>query len=229
MAFNIPTDQLVHGTERLSNILASSTCSVNTWSKYLLWVMIVIAIIKYREYFKIKALQIYTGNNYIRVLMRMPNLKLKPLLVKLDAFGNFSHNSLKDKLYHLPSLQDYIVGYDLIGLPVFFYDNEFILPWQIHTTSVTDKIKTELGLQKEEHIRAIEMRLNAGVFKQVYSKKLLSDIYSSSNKLNWKLLAIIGAAILAFFLFKDKLMPAKVATEFIYLLLIPKLRRNDKP
>jgi hypothetical protein len=130
--------------------------------------------------------------------MRLKNMQLKPILVRLDVMSNFKHKLLKDKLYTLNDMHDYIIGYDIQGFPTFFYDEEFILPWKITNISVNEKIKEDLNITDNnvKFIKAIAMRINAGTLRLVYDKKLMSDIYNASGKpLSWKWIIIIGAGL----------------------------------
>jgi hypothetical protein len=229
MPYNLPIDKITEGVTGVINTVLPTTCSINNATQNIVWIFLIFLIWKYKDLIMIKFFSVYSKKGYIRVIMRLKNMQLQPILIKLDTMSNFKHKLLKDKLYHMVDMYEYIIGYDLRGFPTFFYDEEFILPWHISTTAVTDKIKHDLGLQTETEIKAITMRLDPAILKTVYSKKLLDDIYNASvKKINWKIILIIGGCLLALYFFKDKLIPVQAAKTLIPFMIIFKRQRKDK-
>lgn len=200
MVYELPVDKIAEGFSRIGGSIASQSCNINDSVPWIFWLLLLILLIRYKDVFVRKFFQLRAKGGYIRVLMRLKNMHLKPLMVKLDVNNNFKHKSLKDKMYALNNMHDYIIGYDNDGFPVFFYDEEFMLPWQITAMSINEKIRQDLNIPEDaegsgKFIRAITMRISSGTLRTVYNRKLMSDIYNAVTGFNWKWILIIGAVL----------------------------------
>lgn len=189
-------------------IKENTVCNVDTYGIFLWWILpcllflIILLIIRNRNYFLVKWFKFQSQRGLIKIILRRENKNLKEFLVKIDTYGNFK---FKKRRYTLENLQDFIIGYDKHKFPVFFYDYQFILPLEITKTKIDNELKKilkNMGIPKkeqEEKISQFAMAINPAMLDLVYSRKLMSDLYSISRDENTKkilIFAIIGIALL---------------------------------
>lgn len=140
------------------------------------------------------------GNfGYIEIWFINTNRRINVKMIKLDEFSNFSFKGGK---YSLEKMSHFIVGYKN-NIPVFLYDRNFILPLVIQKQKINDEIRKQyekLGLKlTDTEVSAISIKLEPTILELVYSKKLISDLYSvvKDDKMEKMLIYIlIGCAVI---------------------------------
>jgi len=168
----------------------------------LLIFIIIFLVMKNKEYFINKFEQKITNYNYIIIFMRTNNLKLHKKIVKLSKYNTFT---IGEERYSLEKMQHFIIGY-LNNIPIFLFDKNFIMPLVITKEKVNDAIKKDYkkaGITlTDNEISAISMKIEPIILETVYSKKLISDLYSITTDtgmkkvLIWALIIIAGLIIL---------------------------------
>ena len=192
----------------IPEIIKENTCNINPSSIFWWWILpviltiLILIAIRFRGYFSEKFFKFQAKRGLIKIILRRENKKLKEFLVKVDTYGNFR---FKKRRYTVENLQDFIVGYDKFNFPVFFYDYQFILPIEITKKKIDStlrKLFSNMGIPKkdiDEKISQFAMAINPAMLDLVYSRKLMSDLYSISSDENTKkiaLYAIIGFVLL---------------------------------
>lgn len=130
----------------------------------------------------------------------MPNKRIVSKLKKLDKFNTFK---FKKRRYVLEKMHDFIIGYDKYGLPIFMYDNNFIIPMKITEKNINEQLRESLkesGLEiSDDLISEFTLKIQPSIFQIVYDKKLVSDLYSLSSGDEFKktiMYIVIGFIIL---------------------------------
>ena len=216
----IPIDIVIAGGRTAKETIYENVCNINVMTLFyffmipLLIGLLLIIFIRYKDYFMINVLKIYAKRGFIRIYMIQENRRIKPKLIKLDKFNNFK---IKNRTYSLEKMFDFLLGYDKFGFPTFLYDYQFILPLYITKQKITDTIKHQLGDYidekskdkkgninknvKDDLISAISMKLDSSILNMVYTKKLISDLYSISGDVDFKKKLMIGLGIIALLIF----------------------------
>lgn len=220
MAFELPIDLVIAGGKTAKQTAFDTVCNTNIMSVFywfflpLLIGLMILLLIKYKSYIMLNVFKIYAKSGYIRVWLILENRRIKSKLVKLDKFNNFV---IKNRRYSLEKMYDFLLGYDKYGFPTFLYDYQFILPLYITKQKITSAIKDQLGedidtKSKDKNgekdlklynnlISAIIMKLDSSILQTVYTKKLISDLYSISGDIDFKkkiVYVIIGIVLLIF-------------------------------
>jgi hypothetical protein len=163
----------------------------------LLFGLILIWLMVFKESIRIKWFKYFGGKGYIRVMMKLENERVRSKIIKLDKFNNFNFPNVKSRLYSLEKMYNFVFGYDKYGFPIFLFDVNFILPLRIDNKTLTDEIKSQLGITEPEKISAVTMKLDSSIYHTVYDKKLISDLYSISGSDKWKEM-LLWAGIIGF-------------------------------
>lgn len=193
------------GNETITEKISDAVCNVEIYDVFLWWVLpflilgLMLVIIRYKDFFIDRVLKIKSNKGYIKIILRRENKVLKEFLVKVDTYGNFTFGKRR---YTIENLQDFIIGYDKHRFPVFFYDYQFILPLTL-TKKTIDANLTKLlkpglkdGEKLEDKISEFSMKINPSILDLVYSRKLMSDLYSISGSIEMKeKLIYIGLAV----------------------------------
>lgn len=194
--YNISLEKLQQGNQIITDCSIPYDNIFKFFFLPLIIVLILLVLLKYIEPIKLYFLSIFRKRGYIKIMFWLPNRTIKEKIIKLDNFDNFS---FKNRKYNLNKMWDFLQGYDKQGFPIFFYDYQFILPLKITKKKITKEIKEQLNITDDEEISAIEMQLESSILHTVYSKRLLSDLYSISkgNIFDQKLIYILlGIAVL---------------------------------
>lgn len=175
-------------------------------------ILIFLLILKYKDFLLNLFYTKISKRGYIKILYRLPNMKIKEHFVKLDGYNNFTLGKGKNKRkYSLEKMYNFIFGYDKYNFPIFLYDYSFIFPLILTKTKINKKIVESLkeaGIRQEdiktEDISAVSMKIDSSILHTVYDKKLLSDLYTISksseirDKIMW-VLVITGLLIVAYY------------------------------
>ncbi len=177
----------------------------------MLFIIILLFKTKISDFFE----SLYIKRGHVRIIYITTNKQVKIKFKKVDKYSTFKW---KKSRYDLEVLKQFIIGY-YKGAPVFLYDQNFILPLSIDDNTITKAIKEGYpDLPKEiikmnEKISAIKMKINPNVLEMVYSRKLLSDLYSISrlddalrNKIFYVIVGVIILLVLWYTGYLQKLL-----------------------
>jgi hypothetical protein len=146
--------------------------------------------------------KIQSNYGYILILMLGNNKRIKEVMVKLDEYNSFM---FKKKKYSLESMSHFIIGYRN-NIPVFFYQENFILPLVIEKSKINETIRKAYKNVKltDNEVNAIGIKFDPQILELVYRKKLIQDLYASvkdtgnSTFIMWALIIFGGILVLYF-------------------------------
>jgi len=222
MAYEIPKDKLYDGVNRIVATVKPSICEIDSINLFywffvpIIIILILILIWKFKETIKFLIVSRLAKRGYIRIKYIMPNKRIIEKLKKLDKFNTFK---FKKKRYVLEKMHDYIIGYDKYGIPIFMYDNNFIIPLKISKKAIDEQLKQSLKDSDievtDDLISEFSLKIEPSIFQIVYDKKLISDLYSLStgDDIKKMLIWVFGGIILLIFLYYTGLL-AKIL-EFV--------------
>ena len=165
-------------------------------------------LIRYKDQIMERYYMFFAKRGYVKIHYLMPNRRMKEKMKKLDVFNTFS---FKNKRYSLENMHGFIVGYDKNNLPIFMYDNNFILPLKVTKKDIDDELRRQLadmrGVMPEEiedkEISRFHLLIDSSILDMTYNRKLMKDLYeiSKTKTLPPMLLYIIIGAGLLFVLY----------------------------
>ena len=162
--------------------------------------LIIIVFVKFKSEIQLWIKRKFANFGYVEIMMLNTNKRLKSKMIDLDEFNTFKFNS---KRYSLEKMQDFVFGYR-DNIPVFLYDTNFIMPLTINKVKINKEIEKrykEMGIElTQPEISAIGIKLEPTILELVYSKKLISDLYSIMRDDNWQKIliwALLGIGIIA--------------------------------
>lgn len=161
--------------------------------------LILFLLVKFLPSIKKWFVKILGNFGFIEIWFINTNRRINVKMIKLDEFSNFSFKGGK---YSLEKMSHFIVGYKN-NIPVFLYDRNFILPLVIQKQKINDEIRKQydkLGLKlTDSEVSAISIKLEPTILELVYSKKLISDLYSvvKDDKMEKMIIyVLIGCAVI---------------------------------
>jgi hypothetical protein len=208
---------LIAGLDRTAAVTEKVICNLGGWEGWIYYFLIpfnifliVMILLVYQQQISMFFDFIRRKRGKIIINYKLPNNTILEKFFNLDKYNTFKFRS---KSYNLDDLHEFIIGYKR-GMPLFYFDSNFILPFKITEITMTDEIKKclhindkgrELTKIETESISALKIIINPNILNMILSKKLMSDLYSITGmdmdfkkKLIW-ILIIAVALVLAYY------------------------------
>ena len=146
-------------------------------------ILILFLALKYKTEIKVYLDKHNAKKGRIKIKEIQANKHIKNKYIKLDEYNNFSIGKRK---YNITEIEKYIIGYENT-IPTFLVYQNLIVPLLVDNISISKEIETAFNLDKEKDkidFRAVILKINPQTLDLVYTRKLLSDLYSISKSPN---------------------------------------------
>ena len=166
-------------------------------------------LVTYKSNFMAWLDKVRGSRGYVRIKIMMDNNHIKTKMVKPDRFNNFA---LMGKTFNLDKIQNYILGYEN-NIPTILFHHKYMIPLMVRDMDIDAEILDSLGYTADDiasldekgienlkgKVKAISLRIDSTILNIVYTKKLISDLYSAvedsgfnKSLLKW---AVIGIGL----------------------------------